>query len=55
MKEEVWMYLNSDLFLVVENNGLIDMYANASLIETMGVFGIELEDILFVSTLLGEL
>ena len=55
MKQEVWLYFNSDLFLVNTNGDLRDVYANDYLIEMMVKEVLQLSDILFVSEYLGNL
>lgn len=55
MKKEVWMYFNSDLFLVETSGDLISVYANDYLIDVLVKEILQLSDILFLSKYLGDL
>lgn len=55
MKDEVWMCFNGELLLVVRRGDLIDVYTNIYLMDLVEAFGVDLDDILFVSEYLGEL
>jgi hypothetical protein len=55
MKETVYLYFNSDLFIVVERGDLVDVYANHYLTDVLERGILELKDVIAVSINLGEL